>query len=61
MPISSEVLKILELPPWKSKPGDYAELEDENDPDGVVSLKRASGEVFAQMPRDVWDAIRALP
>lgn len=42
----------------KSEPGDYAELEHEDQPDGLVVLRRKSGQAYAWIPRDVWDAIR---
>jgi hypothetical protein len=39
-------------------PGDYAELVNENDPDGLVQICSASGVRKILMPRDVWEELR---
>jgi hypothetical protein len=40
--------------------GGTAELLDESAPDGAVVLRKPNGEIFANLPRADYDAIRAL-
>lgn len=39
-------------------PGNYCELLDENEPDGWVAFRRASGAEYMRMPREDYDAFR---
>jgi hypothetical protein len=53
-----EIKRLIEKHPiLNHMSGDYAELENENDPFGLVVLKRATGHPYAWMPRDVWDSL----
>lgn len=49
------------LPPRKVEPGSYAALADENDEDGIVNVYNKNGTLLMQMPRSVWDELRAMP
>ena len=55
----NELRQCLEKHPiFKAEEGDYAELADENDEQGIVNLCRKDGTVLMQMPRDVWNELR---
>jgi hypothetical protein len=49
---------LLNKPLFRPEPGDYAELADENDEQGIVNLCRKDGTVIAQMPRQLWDDLQ---
>lgn len=50
--------KLLSSSPFEVKDGDYAELADESDEQGLVVIRRKNGQMVATMPRDVWDALQ---
>ena len=50
--------RLIETPLYKAEKGDYAELVDENDEQGMVGIYRKSGTPVLFMPRDVWDRLR---
>jgi hypothetical protein len=54
----AQVAQVLSTPPFESKAGDYAELVDENDENGMVVIRRGDGAPVCWVPRDVWDASR---
>lgn len=39
--------------------GGYAELVDENDPDGMVRICQADGTLVMMLPREDWQKLRA--
>lgn len=42
----------------RPRPGDYAELLDENDENGLVCLRRAKGELVMALPRELYEKLR---
>lgn len=46
-----------DIDPVSPEPGDYAELVDENDPNGIVQICRQNGQVMMLMSREVYEAM----
>ncbi len=59
MTVLKEAFDAIEkMPVFRSEPGDYAKLADEEDENGPVHLYRKNGTLVMQMPREVWDSLR---
>lgn len=48
-------------PVFEPQEGDYAQLADEENETGLVNVYRKNGTLVLQMPREVWDQLRAHP
>lgn len=56
----TKLFEILNKIPFLTpQDGDYCELEDENQPDGIVVFRRKSGAPFMYMPRADYEALIA--
>ncbi len=54
----AQELRRMDVSFARIEPGSTAELEDENDPQGMVIIRDSRGAPRLCMPREVWDDLR---
>jgi len=53
----NSIRRLIDTPICQPEEGDYAELVNENDEQGLVRVCSKNGSVVMVIPRDVWDRL----